>query len=164
MNIQQNRIVSRTFFALVITAAVLFGACSSPAKGMDLVIQNAESGVVWEKLPVQEGDEFAVEFTHSVHKSPVRETFVVEGTAFRPVMSRFYSFGAGMQSDLEEGQVMSFDNGAICITGFNASFGELIYIVDGLSNYRLIVGDRTIDLLELCGKNAHVALGIASLD
>ena len=161
MCIQRYRIVSKIFIpVLVIAGTVLIGVCSSPDKGIALTIQDAELGKVWEKLPVKEGEEFVVEFTHSVHQSPVRETFVIEGMRIRPVMSRFYSFGAGMQSDLEEGQAMSFDNGAICITGFSVSFKELIYIVDGLSNYRLIIGDRAIDLYELCGKNAHVAFRV----
>ena len=123
-----------------------------------LEIRDSESGKVYDRLPVGRGGEFAVEFIHSVNQSPVRETFRLEGRNIRPVSVRFYSFGAGMQTDLEEGQIMERDGGALVISGFNHTLAELNYIVGTVSDHILTAGGEAVSLRERYGKNAHITL------
>jgi hypothetical protein len=125
-----------------------------------LEIVNAASGKVYSRCYVKDGDEFAIEFVHSVNNSPVREIFKVDGNEICPVAVRFYSFGAGMQSDLEEGQKMSRDGDAVVISGFNRPVTELSYIVGTVSDHLLLVNGQTISLRDLCGKNAHIKIRI----
>jgi len=152
------------FAALVITGAVFFLPCCSSEKGRNLEIRDALSGRVYGKWPLGEKGEFvenmqfSIEFIHSVNQSPVRETFDIEGRKIRPLLVRFSSFGAGMQSDLEEGQVLSRDGDAMVITGFKTSFNELNYIVGTVSDHTLIIDNKTISLRELCGRNAHITI------
>jgi hypothetical protein len=113
---------------------------------------------VYERRAVDKRGEFAIEFVHSVNQSPVRETFKLEGRTIRPVSVRFYAFGAGMQTDWEEGQTMERDGDAMIITGFDRAFNELHYIVGTVSDHLLMIGGETISLRELCGKNAHITL------
>jgi len=84
-----------------------------------LEILDSASGKVYGRWPLDDGAEFAIEFIHSVNQSPVREAFKAAGKRIQPVSARFYSFGAGMQADLEEGQTLSRDNDALVITGFS---------------------------------------------
>jgi hypothetical protein len=149
---------------LILAALAISGAAfyvtrikGAPETGT-LEIRDAVTGKVYGKWPLQEGEEFAVEFVHSVHQSPVREIFTAEGKMIRPVRVRFSSFGAGMQSDLEEGQVMSRDGDAMLISGFNTSFKELNYIVGTVSDHVLITRDESVRLRELCGRNAHITI------
>jgi len=150
--------------ALMIIGAVFFLPCCNTEKGMSLEIRDALSGRVYGKLPLDGmGEsagkgEFSIEFVHSVNQSPVRETFVVEGGKIRPLSVRFSSFGAGMQSDLEEGQVLSRDGDALVITGYKMSFNELNYIVGTVSDHLLLIDNKTISLRELCGRNAHITI------
>jgi len=123
-----------------------------------LEIVDSETGKVYTRRSLDDGGEFAIEFIHSVNQSPVRETFKAEGKIIRPLSVRFYSFGAGMQSDLEEGQTMSRDGDALVIAGFTGSFTELNYIVGTVSDHLLLAGGETISLRDLCGRNAHVTL------
>jgi hypothetical protein len=44
------------------------------------------------------------------------------------------------------------------ITGFNITFRELNYIVGTVSDHLLIIGDETLSLGELCGRNAHITI------
>jgi len=138
--------------------ALFILSCNAAAGGGILEIRDSESGRVYERLAVDKSGEFAVEFIHSVNQSPVRETFKLEGRTIRPVSVRFYSFGAGMQADLEEGQTMERDGDAMVITGFDRAFTELNYIVGTVSDHLLMIGGETISLRELCGKNAHITL------
>jgi hypothetical protein len=143
--------------ALAGAGIILFkGAPGSPR----LEIRDAASGRVYGRRPIGEGGEFAIEFVHSVNQSPVRETFKVRGGEIVLAAVRFFSFGAGMQSDLEEGQVMSRDGDALVITGFDRSFRELNYIVGTVSDHLLFINGETISLRDLCGRNARVIIRI----
>jgi len=125
-----------------------------------LEILDSASGKVYGRWPLKDGAEFAIEFIHSVNQSPVRDTFKAAGKGIQPVSARFYSFGAGMQADLEEGQTLSRDNDALVITGFNRTFTELNYIVGTVSDHLLFVNGETVSLRDLCGRNAHITLRI----
>ena len=126
--------------------------------GRILVIKDAISGKNYGKWPLEESGEFSVEFIHSVNQGPVRETYKAEGKLIRPCSVRFSSFGAGMQSDLEEGQTLSRDGNALVISGFNASFKKLNYIVGTVSDHLLIINSKLVSLRDLCGRNAHITI------
>ena len=157
-------VLNLTLAALVISGAVIYVVhFKSPA----LEIRDSVSGRVYGKWPLDESGEFALEFVHSVHQSPVRETFGIEGRTIhkpglwiRPLSVRFFSFGAGMQSDLQEGQTLSRDGNALLISGFNTSYRELNYIVGTVSDHLLFISGETVSLRNLCGKNAHITLRI----
>jgi hypothetical protein len=143
--------------AVLAMGVVFLTAC---AGGPGLVLYDSDSGKVYRSWPVEEGGEFAVEFIHSVNLSPVRDTFRIEGGQIRPVKTRFYSFGAGMQSDLEEGQKLIRDGDAMVITGFTTSFKELRFIVGTVSDHILFINNEEISLRNLCGKNARITIGM----
>ena len=154
------RVVKIMLAALAIAGAVFFIIRPDVEKGRTLRIRDAESGRVYAKKFLDETREFAIEFIHSVHQSPVRETFRSENGMIRPVSVRFASFGAGMQSDLEEGQTLIRDGDALVITGFSASYRALNYIVGTVSDHILYSNGETISLRELCGRNAHITIQI----
>jgi hypothetical protein len=159
-------------FNLVLAALVISGAAfytihfkgrsgwkkNNSAGQRTLIIKDAGSGKVYGKWPLEEPGEFAVEFIHSVNQSPVREFYQTENGMIRPLAVRFYSFAAGMQSDLGEGQTLSRDGDALVISGFNVSMRELNYIVGTVSDHILIINGEQISLRELCGKNAHITI------
>ena len=148
--------------ALVVTGAVLYtharGWRNSAAGQNFLVVRDSDSGSIYGKWPLEEGGEFAIEFIHSVNQSPVREIFRAENRLIRSSSVRFSSFGAGMQSDLEEGQVLSRDGDVMVLSGLTASFKELNYIVGTVSDHLLIINGKQVSLRELCGKNAHITV------
>jgi hypothetical protein len=127
--------------------------------GPSLEIRDARSGRVYGVWPLEDG-EFAIEFVHSVNQRPVLETFKAEGGNILPLAVRFFSFGAGMQSDLEAGQQMSRDGEALVITGFNRTVPKLNYIVGTISDHLLYINGETVSLRDLCGRNAHIGIRI----
>ena len=150
--------------ALVITGAALYTVHNrnSPGKGKSraLEIRNSASGRIYGKWPLEDAGEFSVEFIHSVNQSPIQETFKAEGRAIRPVSVRFLSYGAGVQSDLDQNQVLIRDGDAMVITGTFPLSGELNYIVGTVSDHLLRINGETLSLRELCGRNAHITLSI----
>ncbi|GHV29250.1 hypothetical protein AGMMS4952_14690 [Spirochaetia bacterium] len=141
--------------ALVVSGVVFYGAVNK-----HLIIADANSGRVYGKWPVKTGAEFSLEFIHSVNQTPVRDTFRVEGYRIVPMATRFSSFGAGMQSDLDEGQTLTRDGDALVITGFTQSYRKLNLIVGTVSDHLLIIGKEQVSLRERCGQNAHISVRV----
>ena len=163
----------RPFIYLIIAALVISWAAfylfynnDGPKNGPVLKIKDSASGRIYGQWPLQEAGEFAIEFIHSVNLSPVRETFINEEKMIRLFSVHFSSFGAGMQTELEEGLVLKRDEEtgqtgfAYIITGFSASFRELYYIVGTVSDHLLFLNGETVSLRELCGKNAQITIRI----
>ncbi|MDR1353573.1 MAG: DUF1850 domain-containing protein [Treponema sp.] len=144
-----------------------------------LVVRNADTGrlygkwPLWETKPEQGGagkesaPRFSVEFVHSVNNSPVRETFAVgRDGSIGVVEARFYSFGAGMPSDLDGGLTLSRDGDALVLSGFadpgagrpRSARRRLDYIVGTVSDHLLYINGETISLRGLCGRNAHIRI------
>jgi len=157
----RNGIVLGILAALVTSGAAFFSGCASssePARmgSGNLVIRDSGSGRIFGKWPLEDQGEFAIEFIHSVNQSQVRDFFQIDGGRIRLVAAHFYSFGAGIQTHLEEGQVLSHEGGALIITGYKASFNKLSYIVGTVSDHLLFINGECISLRNLCGKNAHI--------
>ena len=157
-----ERVIAASLLALVFTGALFFFVrlWVSPGAGESvnfLEIRDSSSGKVYGQWKL-EGGEFAIEFIHSVNQRPVRETFRIENHLIRPVAVRFSSFGAGMQSDLDEGQKLGRDGEYLVISGYKASYKELNYIVGTVSDHLLFINDSVVSLSKLCGRNAHITI------
>jgi hypothetical protein len=146
----------------IIAAVALFSvSCKSFRAGQNgviLEIRDAESGKVYGRWPLEKEDEFSIEFIHSVNQSPVREFYGAENGMIRLRSVRFFSFGAGMKSDLDGGLSFSRDGDAMVISGYTTTFkdNELNYIVGTVSDHLLFINGETISLRQLCGRNAHI--------
>lgn len=144
--------------ALLAVAAFLCFFLAVSASRQTLVLYNTETGDVIRTFSVSEGSEFSVSFVHSVNLSPVTDVFVVKDGRLYADRTVYSAFGAGVQSTLEPGQTLSYDkNGNMVVSGFNTVFPEVKYIVGTVYDHVLVIGDETVSLTELCGKNAHIA-------
>ncbi|MBQ4606996.1 MAG: DUF1850 domain-containing protein [Clostridia bacterium] len=124
-----------------------------------LVVRDADTGRIYMVSRCPDGTEFLVEFTHSVNLSPVIDTFRAENGEIRAVKAKFYAFGAGMPTELNPGESFSFtEDGAMEITGITTVYDSLNYIVGTVFDYYLTIGGETVNLRELCGRNAHVEI------
>jgi hypothetical protein len=163
--------LSGFWFYMILAALALAGAvvciiliqkaASGEPAAVRLEIRNSVTRKLYGRWPLENGGEFAVEFVHSVNNSPVRETFrAAADKQIQMASVRFYSFGAGMASDLAEGQTMSRDGDALVISGFDKSFSELRYIVGTVSDHLLLINGETVSLRNLCGRNTAVIFTI----
>jgi len=155
-------------FRLILAALVISGAafclihisaCRKSDKiGYVLVVRDSNTGRIYGKWPLQEYEEFAIEFIHSVNQSPIREYFRIENGMIRSFAVRFSSFGAGMEGDLGEGQTLSRDGDDIILSGLNTFFRELNYIIGTVSDHLLIINGEPVSLRALGGRNAHITI------
>lgn len=141
----------------ILITAVIVCSDSCGDKGEYLVLGNSETGKVYRRFEVSENDEFSVEFIHSVNQSPVKDIFVIRDGKIYVDRTVYSAFGAGVQTEIEEGQSLSYDeDGNMVVSGFNIEFPRVKYIVGTVSDHVLEISGESISLTELCGKNAHV--------
>ena len=144
---------------LVIAAVALF--VIPFARGPGLVLSSQDSGHVFARLPLKDGESFAVTFRHSVNKSDVMEIYQRRGREIWLTGCVYYGFGAGVAEELDPSWELSYgDNGEMIISHIEMRMDDLNYVVGTVYDHILKIGDRTIVLNELCGKNAKVHFSI----
>ena len=129
--------------------------------GPCLTLRDTDTGRVYARYPLGENGEFSIAFVHSVNQTPVEDVFAAAGKEIRPIATVFRSFGAGMQTELEVGQVLHHHpDGSMSITGFDRRYPKLHYIVGTVSDHILTINGARLSLRALCGSNAAVTFQI----
>lgn len=160
MTIGNKKAILITAAAIVVAAAavltILLGA------GDYLVLSDWNTGSEYAAFPVSDGDRFSVEFVHSVNKSPVKDIYEIRGGSdIYVVETDYYDFGAGVQTQLEPGEILEYgDDGAMQIKNIDTLIPRLIYIVGTISDHTMEINGRDISLRELCGKNSQVLFSV----
>ena len=122
-----------------------------------LVLSDSQSGQVYATYPVENGDTYAVEFVHSVNKSPVRDVFEIRDGEIWNTQCIYYGFGAGVEEELAEGEVLTFgENGEMIISNIEKKMDNLVIVVGTISDHTLYIGEETISLRDLCGRSSKV--------
>ena len=133
----------------------------TPYGGEDLSSQRCGFWRGVSEAPVKEGDIFSITFVHSVNQSPVTDEFLVLEEGFKSHRTLFTSFGAGMETGTEEGQVLTYEeDGTMVLSGFQNHYERFQLIVGTVSDHMLKISGKEISLRELCGKNASVEISI----
>lgn len=141
---------------LLIIAAILTLTVIS-RRGWYLTVRNGDTKAVYTRIKVAEGEEFSIGFIHSVNKTPLTDVYQIKDHKIYVVRTIYYGFGAGVQTEIEDGQTLTYgDDGAMIVSGFNREMTHLSYIVGTVSDHVLTVHDKEISLRDLCGRNATV--------
>lgn len=149
-----KRIITVAAIAVAIVASVfVYCIFTKPC----LVIRNTDTGKIVSQYPVSPGDRFSVTFVHSVNKTPVTDVYEIRKDGIYVIQTIYYSFGAGVQTEIEEGQTLEYgDDGSMIVSGFDKKMENLSYIVGTVSDHILEIDGQTISLRDLCGRNATI--------
>ena len=149
-----KRLITAAVLMIIITAAAVFIKTASVTY---LVLYNADTGERYITEKAEEGMMFSVEFIHSVNKTPVKDTFIIESGEIRAYSTLYRSFGAGVQTALEGNQKMTNDEqGNMIITGYDITYDPLRYCVGTVSDHILTLGGEEISLRNMCGRSERV--------
>ena len=143
--------------ARMISFAVLAAAVLCPVTGL-LVLEDPQDKTRYAGYEMTVGDGFSVGFIHSVNNSPVTDYFEIREDGIYGVKSKYYGFGAGVQTELEDGQTLTYgEDGSMIISGYEMKMNQLIYRAGTVSDHILTLPDgREISLRDLCGRSARV--------
>lgn len=138
---------------IIATSVFIYNALLSPC----LILRDGDTGKELMIYPVSDGDEFSVTFIHSVNKTPVTDVYQIRDGAIYVVRTIYYSFGAGVQTQIEAGQTLEYGaDGSMTVSGFERPMDRLSYIVGTVSDHILKISGETVSLRERCGRNANV--------
>ncbi|MDQ2051088.1 DUF1850 domain-containing protein [Natronolimnohabitans sp. A-GB9] len=137
--------VALTRRRLVVFALALFGATAATVSSVVpdslLVVADAETDDHLLEIPVDQGEEVTIAYTHSVERTPVEDVYVVDGSELRADRSVFQSFGAGLPADVER-----TDEGYV-VEG-SESHTELFVAPGEIAGHELVVAGERYDLVD----------------
>ena len=141
---------------LIIAAASLL----IPSAGYYLTLRTKDSGELYARYRMDEGDRFSITFKHSVNQYPLTDTFEIREGKIYAEECKYYAYGAGVQVELNPGEELSYtDDGAMLITGIHQDRTGVCYAVATVYDFFLKVKDGPdISLRDLCGRNSLVTL------
>lgn len=149
----RSRVLKAAAAAIVLIAAAVF--LISPRAC--LVLRDRDTGRQYARYPLREGEEFRVEFKHSVNLSPVIDVYRIEDGEIYVEETIYYHFGAGVQTQLNEGETLTYtEDGAMAVGNIHQRRGGMTYIVGTVYDHVLTVNGRRVSLSSLCGRNAPV--------
>lgn len=138
---------------IIATSVFYYHALLSPC----LILKDGATGRELAAFPVREGEEFSVTFIHSVNQTPVTDVYQIRAGEIYVVRTIYYSFGAGVQTQIEPGQTLEYGpDGSMIVSGFNRRMARLSYIVGTVSDHLLRIGGESVSLRKLCGRNTTV--------
>ena len=89
---------------LIIAAASLL----IPRAGYYLTLRNKDSGELYARYRMDEGDRFSITFKHSVNQYPLTDTFEISEGKIYAEECKYYAYGAGVQVELNPGEELSY--------------------------------------------------------
>ncbi|WP_241154903.1 DUF1850 domain-containing protein [Halorubrum sp. CSM-61] len=122
-------------------AAFATGAVDAVAGGPTLVVTD-ESGTELVTAPVSDDTEIAIEYTHSVEKTTVRDVYVPRDGELVMTRMEFSSFGAGLPSQAD----VTERDGRYVFEPPSESHETLHLKTGHVADHDLIVGDERYDI------------------
>lgn len=121
-------------------------------------MRNGRTGNIFASYPLEEGGEFSVRFMHSVNKSPVEDRYRIVKGEIVVYETVYYNFGAGVQTELGEGQTLNYgEDGSMIISGFDQPIADLSYNVSPVYDHILEINGEEVSLRQLCGEDRFVS-------
>ncbi|MCI1931977.1 MAG: DUF1850 domain-containing protein [Clostridia bacterium] len=147
------KMAAAAILLVLIAVAILF----VEGGGWCLTLSNRDTGKIYACYRMSEGDVFSIGFVHSVNKSPVIDYYKIHDKKIYVIQTKYYDFGAGVQTEVEKGQTLSYgDDGSMIVSGFNKEMDNLVYCIGMVSDHTLQIGDKKIGLRALCGRGTLV--------
>ena len=131
-------------------AAVIIAAAALFLPGRECLVVRTGSGRIAVLFPLGKDDPaFILSWRHSVTREPCAEYYRrVAGGGIELYRTVFKGLGAGLPFG-DEGGTVSLQDGAIVIDGLHRSLPRIVLAVLPLTEHRLAVGGRDLDILGL---------------
>lgn len=152
-----NPLSKKRFKAAAAIVLIIIAAVFLVRPHYYLTVRNRDTGELYSRYPIQNGDRFSVRFKHSINLSPVIDVYEIEDGNIYVEETIYYHFGAGVQTQLNEGETLSYgDDGSMIVGNIHQPRNNVGYIVGTVYDHVLTVGGEEISLRDLCGRNAPI--------
>jgi len=122
-----------------------------------LTLRNRDTREIYARYPLSEGERFSIGFKHSINLSPVIDIYEIEDGNIYVEETIYYHFGAGVQTQLNEGETLTYgEDGSMIVGNIHQLRNNVGYIVGTVYDHILTVNGQEISLRDLCGRNSAV--------
>lgn len=153
-----------TIFVVAVILAMTILSCgqmfADPVQYLTMV--NADTGELYFQHPLEADGIFSVSYIHSVNKTNVEEYYRLEGGDLYLFKARYRSFGAGVATEIEPGQTLSYEDGYMVIENIHFELPDLTYRVGTVSDPLIHIGEQTWHMKELAPSLTSVRFTIHS--
>ncbi|HEY8341619.1 MAG TPA: DUF1850 domain-containing protein [Calditerricola sp.] len=145
-----------------IAAFLLVAAAAATAMPLfpTLTLRDGMAGTLLLAIPVSRGERMTLRYIHSIHRTPVIETYAIGDDALVLEAVRFQSYGVGMPSDVEQGQTFAMENGWFVLSRLNRPLPHLDLRVGYVANHTLHIGSRHVSLARIAAPGSWVRLTV----
>lgn len=140
--VRSGRLLALGAVALLVFAGVAAGVGTQRT----LVVENATSGTELLVVPVENGTDIGLEYTHSVEQSRVYDGYAVRGDRLENTRMAFESYGWGLPARAN----VTRENGTLVYDPPGA-FAELYVHPGYVADHTLVVGERSYNLTARSG-------------
>jgi len=143
--------------AAIIVTIVAAALLVLPRGGYYLTLRSRDTGEVYARYRMAEGDRFSVTFEHSVNHYLLTDTYEICDKTIYVEETQYGAFGAGVQTELNPGEVLTYtEDGDMLISNIHQDRTNVGYIVGTIYDHVLTVNGMEISLRDMCGRNAAV--------
>lgn len=154
----KGRTSFRLFSLLLMTA--VFSFLVIPLFPALVIRDNETNRIVWSSR-IEENSTFQIRWTHSIHRSPVVETYLIQNGQILLSELTFQDYGIGMESELAPGEQLISQDGQFRIVNMNRVFPALhLFIGQVRANHTLLFAGGEIPLASLDQPGAAVTIQV----
>lgn len=129
------------------------------------VIADGQSGTILYKTPIEAEDQFAIKFIHSTHLTPVEEIYRVDKDLNIQLFElHFDSYGVGMESSLNEGELLELRDGKIIIKNMNRIFPYIdLRVGQVIANHTITIDNFNVELSNITSTGSQIRIQVKKL-
>ncbi|WP_255191387.1 DUF1850 domain-containing protein [Natronobeatus ordinarius] len=130
--------ILRVAGASILVGAVFLLAVAAAAPTITTVqLTDRESGETLAVYPLEEGEEFEIRYVHSFEKTPIHETYVVDGSDIVQVREAYAYHAAGLEHSRE-----TYREGNMTVSEFERELGTFSVRVASTTEQDLVIDGR----------------------
>ncbi|HZG85323.1 DUF1850 domain-containing protein [Paenibacillus sp.] len=132
---------------------------------LSLTVTEEETNELALAVSVRPGDTFGIRFIHSVHRTPVEETYRIDANSVMVLERVVYeTYGVGNPSGAEPGQRFRIEDGKLIVESFGRTFDVIrLRIGQKVANHELIADGVSVPLANVSEPGSRVRIEIKKL-
>ncbi len=156
VNARKKVAVVATIIMIIIVVTAIFNIHD---QSHYLIIKDGKNSNYITYYELQGDLEFSIAFKHSVNQSMVEDRYRIEKDKIVVYQTIYYNFGAGVQTQLREGEILrKGEDGAMIIDNINRVIPELGYNISPVYDHILKVNNENISLKEVCKNSRTIVI------
>lgn len=152
---------------LITSVIILVAICIASSLPFYSVLsfEKEDTGEILAYAKLSDGEIFHIHFIHSIHKTPVIETYEIHDKTIVQQQIIYEEFAVGMPSNVEGEGTFVMQDGHYMIVDMNRAFPYLdLRIAQIMPNHEVILRNKTIPLSEISPPGSWIHIQVRTIN